>query len=132
MTLRARRLRGNMTDAEYKLWHALRRDQILGLNFRRQHPLGRYTIDFYCPSVRLAVEVDGGQHGEQGKGPDERRTRWLMDKGIIVVRYWNNDILTNLEGVLADLVQRLEHRAQTLTPSLTLPLSGGGNREAVP
>jgi len=129
MTSRARRLRGNMTDAEYRLWHALRRDQI-GVSFRRQHPVGPYTLDFYCPTLRLAVEVDGGQHSEQTKTADERRTHWLASKGIEVLRFWNNDVLGNLEGVLSELARVADARAR-LTPSPTLPLSGGGSGETV-
>jgi very-short-patch-repair endonuclease len=132
MTTRARRLRGNTTDAEYKLWNALRRDQFRGLHFRRQHPIGPYTLDFYCPRLQMAIEVDGGQHAEKSKHADDRRSHWLADKGIIVVRYWNNDVLTNFPGVLTDLLQHAELRVRTLTPSLTLPLSGGGNGEALP
>jgi len=127
MTSRARGLRSNMTDAEYKMWHALRRDQLHGLHFRRQHPVGPYTLDFYCSSIRLAIEVDGGQHAEQTKLADDRRTRWLSDRAIVVVRYWNHDVLTNLQGVITDLIKRVASRAQALTPSLTLPLSGGGD-----
>jgi very-short-patch-repair endonuclease len=126
ITARARNLRGNMTDAELRLWHALRRDQLNGLHFRRQHPIGPFTLDFYCPSLRLAVEVDGGQHAEQVKQADDRRTRWLAEKGVVVVRYWNNDVLSNLEGVLSDLLTHAERLAQAATPSPTLPLSGGG------
>ncbi len=131
MTSRARRLRGNMTDAEYKLWHALRRDQLNGLHFRRQHPVGPYTLDFYCPALRLAVEVDGGQHSGQTKQADERRTHWFSDKGIAVVRFWNNDVLRNLEGVLTELAHIADERAKALTPAPTLPLSGGGSGESV-
>ena len=127
MTVRAKRLRSNMTDAETCLWHALRRDQLNGLHFRRQHPIGPFTLDFYCPSLRLAIEIDGGQHAEQRKQADERRTRWLAEKDIAVVRYWNNEVLGNLQGVLADLVTQIEMRAREVTPSPTLPLSGGGS-----
>ena len=130
ITARARNLRGNMTDAELRLWRALRRDQLNGLHFRRQHPVGQFTLDFYCPSLRLAVEVDGGRHAEQVKQADDRRTRWLAEKGVVVVRYWNNDVLSNLEGVLSDLLTHAERLAQAATPSPTLPLSGG--RGAIP
>nr|WP_244548939.1 endonuclease domain-containing protein [Bradyrhizobium canariense] len=116
-----------MTDAENRLWHALRRDQFNGLHFRRQHPVGPFTLDFYCPSLRLAIEVDGGQHAEQQKHADDRRTHWLADNGVAVVRYWNNDVLSNLEGVLTDLLTHVESRARGVTPSPTLPLSGGGS-----
>ncbi len=132
MTARARKLRGNMTDAENRLWRALRRDQLNGLHFRRQHPVGPFTLDFYCPSLRLAVEVDGGQHAEQRKQADDRRTRWLAEKGVMVVRYWNNDVLLNLEGVLSDLLTHAERLAQVAaTPSPALPLSGGGEEGSI-
>jgi very-short-patch-repair endonuclease len=131
VTARTRKLRSNMTDAEARLWRALRRDQLNGLHFRRQHPVGPFTLDFYCPSLRLAVEVDGGQHAEQQKQADDRRTHWLAEKGVTVVRYWNNDVLSNLPGVLSDLLAHAERLAQAAaTPSPTLPLSGGGS--AVP
>jgi very-short-patch-repair endonuclease len=119
-----------MTDAELRLWRALRRDQLNGLSFRKQHPIGPYTVDFYCSRLRLAVEVDGGQHAEQTKEADDRRTPWLAEKGITVVRYWNNDVLSNLEGVLSDLLGHTERLAQAAaTPTLTLPLSGGGRTD---
>ena len=115
-----------MTDAEAKLWQALRREQIKGVSFRRQHPVGPYVLDFYAPRLQLAVEVDGGQHAEQRKQADDQRTEWLNAKGIAVVRYWNNDVLANLQGVLSDLVAHIERLALAeATPSLTLPLSGG-------
>ena len=126
LTKRARQLRSKMKDAETRLWHAIRREQLNGLHFRRQHPIGPFILDFYCARLRLAIELDGGQHAEQQKQADERRTRWLAEKGVIVVRYWNNDIFDNLQGVLADLVVRLEARARNVTPSPTLPLSGRG------
>ena len=127
ITARARYLRGNMTDAEQRLWRALRRDQLNGLSFRRQHPLGPYTVDFYCPHLRLVVEVDGGQHAEQRKQADERRTQWLAEKGVTVVRYWNNEVLSNLQGVLSDLLVHVERLLQAeKTPTPALPLSGGG------
>ena len=87
-------------------------------------------VDFYCAPLRLAIEVDGGQHAEQTKEADNRRTQWLAEKGVTVVRYWNNDVLSNLEGVLSDLLahtERLAHAAATPTP--TLPLSGGGRTD---
>ncbi|MDI4232480.1 endonuclease domain-containing protein [Bradyrhizobium sp. Arg237L] len=122
-----------MTDAELRLWRALRRDQLNGLSFRKQHPIGPYTVDFYCSRLRLAVEVDGGQHAEERKKAADRRTRWLAEKGVTVVRYWNNDVLSNLEGVLSDLLAHTERLAQAeTTPTPTLPLSGGGRSERSP
>ncbi len=134
MTKRARRLRANLTDAEKKLWHALRRDQINGLNFRRQHPVGPYTLDFYCPSIHLGIEIDGGQHAEEAAlRKDAQRSSFLASKDIVVIRFWNNDVLGNLEGVLAEIVRvSIEQVAKPKTPSPTLPLSGGGRGEPVP
>jgi very-short-patch-repair endonuclease len=133
VTERARHLRANMTDAEARLWRALRRDQLNGFSFRRQHPIGPFTVDFYCSRLRLAVEVDGGQHAELRKQSDDRRTAWLAEKGITVVRYWNNDVLSNLDGVLSDLLVQTERLAQAAaTPTLTLPLSGGGKTNGAP
>ena len=118
MTERARRLRRDLTDVERKFWQRLRREQISGLNFRRQHPVGPYVLDFYCPTLRLAIELDGGQHNlDQNRRKDERRTAWLL-------RFWNNDVTGNLAGVLTEIARI----ASELTPSPTLPLSGGGRR----
>jgi very-short-patch-repair endonuclease len=131
VTARARKLRANMTGAEARLWRALRRAQLNGFSFRKQHPVGPFVIDFYCAPLRLAIEVDGGQHAEQTKEADDRRTQWLAEKGITVVRYWNNDVLSNLEGVLSDLLTHIERLAQAATtPTPTLPLSVGGRTGA--
>jgi len=99
-TTRARRLRRDATKAEKKLWYLLQRGQMARLSFRRQHPLGRYIIDFYCSPLKLAIEVDGGQHNELAhKAQDECRSQWLRGKGVTVLRFWNNDVLQNIEGV---------------------------------
>jgi len=128
MTKRARRLRANMTDAEGKLWKALRRNQLNNLNFRRQHPVGSFTLDFYCPSIRLGIEIDGGQHALENKRmADNQRTRWLSERDICVIRFWNNDVLGNLSGVLEEIARIAADRsAQVLTPPPTPPPSGGG------
>jgi len=128
MTKRARRLRGTMTDVEMKLWQKLRRTGIDGFTFRRQHPLGAYTLDFYCPSLRLAIEVDGGQHATASvRRRDANRQRWLEERGILTLRFWNNDVLANIDGVLSTISEAIAQRRKQ-TPSLTLPLSGGGKR----
>jgi very-short-patch-repair endonuclease len=93
-------LRRDATKAEKKLWYLLQRGQMAGLSFRRQHPIGKYIIDFYCSPLKLAIEVDGGQHNEQAhQAHDERRSQWLRGKGVTVLRFWNNDVLQNIEGV---------------------------------
>ena len=97
----ARRLRANATNAEDILWRHLRRSPVLGTHFRRQVPIGKYVADFACMAARLVIEVDGSQHAE---GPvaatDKERTRWLELEVYRVVRFWNNDITQNIEGVL--------------------------------
>jgi very-short-patch-repair endonuclease len=128
MVAKARRLRGELSDAEQRLWRAMRRDQISGLGFRRQHAIGRYVLDFYCPSIRLAIEVDGGQHNfAMERKQDQDRTKWLEANGIHLIRFWNNDVLGNLNGVLSEIVRVSETLcSRRATPTLTLPLSGGG------
>jgi very-short-patch-repair endonuclease len=122
-------LRRNSTAAERKLWSILQRRQIAGLSFRRQHPIGKYFVDFYCAQLRLAIEVDGGQHNEARiRAQDEQRTRWLEAKGLTVLRFWNNEILGNIEGVWERIAGRIQTlRERPATPALTLPLAGGGN-----
>lgn len=95
----ARQLRSNATEAELRLWSALRRHQLDGLRFRRQVPLGPFIVDFACYDARLVVELDGGQHAESGNG-DAARTRWLDSRGFRVLRFWNNEVFENMEGVL--------------------------------
>jgi very-short-patch-repair endonuclease len=98
----ARELRSKMTDAEQRLWYYLRAGRFEGWKFRRQVPLGPYVVDFLCEQARLIVEVDGGQHAER-ISRDSTRTDWLRARGYAVIRFWNNDVLANIEGVLATL-----------------------------
>jgi len=97
----ARRLRANATDAETKLWQYLKRMETSGSHLRRQVPIGPYVADFACMASRLLIELDGSQHGENfNRAKDDRRTRWLESEGYRVLRFWNNDIVENLDGVL--------------------------------
>jgi very-short-patch-repair endonuclease len=130
VTPRARRLRRDATAAERKLWYFLQRAQLAGLSFRRQHPIGSYIIDFYCAPIRLAVELDGGQHDQDdSRTRDERRSQWLQRKGVTVLRFWNNDVLENTEGVWQEIARVVAGlRLRPATPAPTLPLSGGGGR----
>jgi very-short-patch-repair endonuclease len=98
-TDRAKHLRRNQTDAEGKLWNALRNRGLPPYKFKRQVPLGRYIADFMCFERKLIVEVDGSQHGMQVEY-DEARTRWLETQGYRVLRVGNRDVLMNLDGVL--------------------------------
>ncbi|GMQ84361.1 MAG: hypothetical protein BMS9Abin06_1150 [Gammaproteobacteria bacterium] len=95
---RARELRKNPTDAEKLLWKHLRRRQINGYKFQRQQPLGSYIVDFACFEKRLIIEVDGGQHGEQ-VSYDSTRSVWLESQGFKVLRFWNNQVLNEVEAV---------------------------------
>jgi very-short-patch-repair endonuclease len=101
---RARGLRQNMTDAEQKLWYRLRNRQLSGCKFRRQHEIDHYIVDFVCNEAMLIVELDGGQHAEQ-VGYDEHRTRHLQAKGYRVLRFWNNEALTNIESVIEVILE---------------------------
>ena len=101
---RAKRLRRDMTDAERRLWRELRARN-LGAKWRRQQPIGSYIADFVCQQARLIVEVDGGQHN--GSEADERRTAWLESVGYRVLRFWNNEVSENAEGVLIRIAQAL-------------------------
>ena len=96
---RARRLRRDQTDAERKLWFALRNRQLDGFKFSRQMPIGSYIADFVCRREKLIIELDGGQHAAQ-VARDARRTAFLEARGFNVLRFWNNDVLMNMEGVL--------------------------------
>jgi very-short-patch-repair endonuclease len=95
---RARELRKNATDAEKRLWRGLR-DVFPAAKFRRQVPVGPYYADFYSFSAKLIIEVDGGQHAEAASY-DEARTRFLQAQGFMVLRFWNNEVIETLEGVL--------------------------------
>ena len=117
-TLKAQQLRTALTNAERKLWSRLRQRQ-LGYAFRRQHPIPPYTVDFACIARRLVIEADGGQHAESKS--DMRRDRFLRRRGWTVLRFWNNDILQNLDGVLEIIVTRL-----AATPTQPSPVNGGG------
>lgn len=108
--MRARALRRNMTDAEKRLWRALR-ESFPHIKFRKQVPVGPYVADFLSFGARLAIEADGGQHGDgKAQAYDARRTRFLQNEGFTVLRFWNNDILSNTEGVLTEIAKSLSHR----------------------
>ena len=105
---RRRELRSNQSLAEQKLWKHLRKRQLSGLKFFRQYSIGLYILDFYCPEMRLAIEVDGGQHGEEkNRKYDEKRTEYLAKDNIKVLRFWNNDVLKNTEAVLEKIKKEI-------------------------
>ena len=94
-----KKLRASQTDAEERLWYYLRNRNFAGLKFRRQFILQNYIVDFICLEKNLVVELDGGQHDEQ-KAYDDRRTEKIARDGFKVIRFWNDDVLNNIEGVM--------------------------------
>lgn len=108
----SRRLRCDATEAETALWRAIRHDA-LGVRFRRQHPIGPYFADFACVEARLVVELDGGQHGPER---DAARAAAITAAGWHVARSWNNEVMQNLPGVLADLGQVVAERVGRAFP----------------
>jgi very-short-patch-repair endonuclease len=111
-----RRLRRNPTDAEQLLWNCLRRKQIGNFKFRRQHPFGDYVIDIVCLEAMLAVEVDGGQHSEM-RDQDAARTKHLTEAGFKLLRFWNNDVLRDLDAVKESIWIALLERSPHPCPS---------------
>jgi very-short-patch-repair endonuclease len=101
----ARRLRVSQTDAETVLWNRIRNCQIDGHKFARQVPIGTYICDFVCREMHIVIEVDGGQHAESAT--DAVRDAYLIAEGYRVLRFWNNDVLSNLEGVLTTIQAKL-------------------------
>ena len=114
----AKKLRKNSTPAENLLWSHLRAEQLEGLKFRRQQLIGNYIIDFVCFEKKIVIEVDGGQHAIE-KEKDSIRDEWLKGQGFKVLRFWNNEVLMNIESVLEVI------RKVCLSPSLTPPIKGG-------
>lgn len=108
---RARTLRLNATDVEKKLWQHLRDRQLLGHKFRRQHPVGPYVLDFACEELKLAIELDGGQHNQPAQQKhDAARSALLQQAGWQVLRFWNNEVNENMDGVLQTIADALTRR----------------------
>jgi very-short-patch-repair endonuclease len=105
-TKRARALRAESTDAERKLWAMLRGHRLGGVKFRRQVPIDRHFADFACVDAKLVVELDGGQHNDQAKY-DQQRTETLLACGWRVIRFWNTDVMENVEGVADTILAEL-------------------------
>ena len=109
-------LRSQLTDCERLLWRRLRNRGLAGFKFRRQHPWPPYVLDFYCAELRLVVELDGGQHHDAALARDQLRTAHLERQGLEVLRFSNLDVLQNLDGVLTELLRRIEARAPHPSP----------------
>ena len=123
---KSRSLRSNMTEAETRLWQVIRAKQILGVQFFRQRPIGPYIVDFYAPTVKLVVEVDGSQHFEPGAiEQDHQRSRFLESKGFNILRFDNLQVLNETVAVL-EVIHRFIHDSQ----SPSIPLFQRGRKSA--
>ena len=107
-TILARNLRKNSTIQERRLWNLLKNRQFHNLKFKRKHPIGDYIVDFICKEAKVIIEIDGGQHNElENINYDKVRTEFLNSLGYKVVRFWNNEVYENIEGVLSKLEQEI-------------------------
>lgn len=110
---RAKELRINRTEAEIKLWEYLKEHKFKGLKFRQQHPIGSYILDFYCHKLKIAIELDGSMHNNlDQKIYDEERTFELNEFGIDVIRFWNNEVITEMDFVINRLNEFVELKLQ--------------------
>ena len=103
----ARRLRREQTEWEHNLWERLRRRQLDGFKFRRQHPVGPFFADFFCPEAKLIVEIDGSQHADE-LDHDKSRTEYLRREGYHVLRFWNHEISSGIDTVVQRIADALE------------------------
>jgi very-short-patch-repair endonuclease len=108
----ARRLRRDQTDAERILWSRLRGKRILGFKFRRQHPIGNFFADFFCLEAKLVIELDGSQHADQ-TDRDELRTEYIHKLGCTVLRFWNHEVISEIDLVIQRIADALERPQQT-------------------
>ena len=113
----ARRLRRDQTDAEKLMWRYLRDRKCDGYKFRRQVPMGSYVVDFLCIDARLIVEIDGGQHAEAVE-KDAERMKYLESLGYLVIRFWNDEVISNIAGVFDSLTLTLSRRERELKAEL--------------
>jgi very-short-patch-repair endonuclease len=113
---RRRELRQNQTEAEKAFWAQVRNRQFRGMRFFRQYSIGPYILDFYCPALKIAIELDGGQHTQDERREyDVNRTEYLKTRGIRVVRYWNHDVLRNIDDVVKSLEKEVTPPGLPLT-----------------
>ena len=114
---RARRLRREQTEAEQRLWIHLRAKRMMGGKFRRQHPIGKYIVDFSCIERGLILEADGGQHADQVEA-DQRRTAFLVERGFRVLRFWDNEVFFQLDAVLEKIAKEIDNLPRGTVPGI--------------
>ena len=118
----AKVLRRTQTDAEQKLWYHLRAHRFMGRKLKRQKPIGRYIVAFVCLEEKLIIELDGGQHAER-VDDDQERDLWLRNQGYTVLRFWNSELMSEMECVLERILTALRHETLSSSPS---PVNGRG------
>ncbi|TAH34019.1 MAG: endonuclease domain-containing protein [Alphaproteobacteria bacterium] len=107
----AKAMRNDPTDAEYRLWYHLSNRQLLNHKFRRQHPIPPYIVDFCCIEKKIIIELDGGQHAEDGHAIyDKKRDEFLKNAGYDVIRFWNQEVMKNIDSVIETILYKLEHK----------------------
>jgi very-short-patch-repair endonuclease len=129
---RRQELRRNQTDAEKIFWLKIRNRQFHGLKFFRQYSIGPYILDFYCPEVKFAVELDGGQHNElMGREYDAARSEYLKECGVTVLRFWNHEVLFDIQAVLSKLEKEIYHPQISQNHNAPSPplISRGGTKQ---
>ena len=130
---RAKQLRQTMTRAETLLWRYLKADRIDGLGFRRQAPIRNYIADFVCMSAKIVVELDGESYDfEERQNADQNRDAFFVSEGFQVLRFTNEQVMSNLEGVVETIRRTAADRLRGLPLSPTLPHKGGGSRNTAP
>jgi very-short-patch-repair endonuclease len=125
-TARSRNLRRNSTVAENRLWNRIRNRGLGRFKFVRQEPIGRYTVDFVCRDARLIIELDGGQHADNEA--DRLRDKWLTEHNYRVLRFWNNDVMANIDGVLEAIAAALTEAPPHPDRFAVRPLPASGER----
>ena len=120
-------LRNHLTPEEVMLWNALKNSQVSGLKFRRQHGMGAYVLDFYCPSVRLCIELDGEAHrSEEAFDYDEKRTLFLKENGITVMRFENYIVRNDMQAIIHAIEDFCENRSNLVSQTTPVPSFGKG------
>lgn len=110
-----RRLRKQMTEAELLFWSKIKNKQLYAYKFRRQYGIGPFIVDFYCPKLKLVIEIDGGQHAKlENIDYDKSRTAYFQSMDIKVIRYWNHEVMNNIDGVYLDLQGQIKKRIKEL------------------